>query len=199
MELKDPVGFSGETWPQYAEEVERFIALLVEEGARSFLEVGCRYGDTLHAVGCALPEGSTLVGVDFGKSFVHPPGKRKHREPSEFKRGRLDRAVADLRARGQQVHVIIGDSGDPEVAEKVGRFGRFDALFIDAGHSADAVRRDWENYGPMARMVAFHDVCNDGRRLTGPGELFRELGKDLRRVTISVDPFRRGIGVLWRT
>jgi SAM-dependent methyltransferase len=197
VELSDGVGFSGETWPQYREEIERFIALLLREGARSFLEVGCRYGDTLHAVGAALPEGARLVGVDWGKSFVHEPGRRKRREPSEFKRDLLDRCVADLRKRGQDAHIIIGDSRALGARQAAMLSGPYDAVFIDAGHSAEAVEEDWRNYGEMGRIVAFHDVCNDGRRLTGPGSLFLELAATRRHEVISIDPRRRGIGVLW--
>ena len=46
MAASDPVGFSGRHWPQTREEVEAFVALLVAEGVTSYLEIGCRYGDT---------------------------------------------------------------------------------------------------------------------------------------------------------
>lgn len=199
MGLTDPIGFSGEPWPQYPAEIEAFIRVLIGERVRSFLEVGCRYGDTLHAVGCALPVGSQLVGVDWGRSFVHVPGRRKRREPSDYKRGLLQRCVSDLRARGQVADIIIGDSRDDATLEAVlSLASSFDAVFIDAGHSAEAVRSDWERYGRLGRIVAFHDVQHDGRRLTGPGELFSDLKRLYPSHLVSVDPQRRGIGVIWR-
>lgn len=197
MDLKDVTGFSGESWPQYQEEVARFIDLLKAEGVRSYLEIGCRYGDTLHAVGCALPEGSTIVGIDWGRSFVHEPGRRKRREASEFKRARLSMCIEDLRVRGRNASMIIGDSREMATRQLAMLRGPYDAIFIDAGHARDDVAADWENYGPMGRIVAFHDVCNDGQRLTGPGQVFLDLGRTHRRLTISVDPRRRGIGVIW--
>lgn len=195
--MKDAVGFSGESWPQYQDELARFIELLTAEGVRSYMEVGCRYGDTMHAVGCALPQGSTIVGVDWGRSFVHEPGRSKRREDSAFKRERLQRCVDDLRSRGQKASVILGDSRAMETRQLAMLRGPYDAVFIDAGHSRDDVDADWFNYGAMGRVVAFHDVCSDGRRLTGPGALFDELSKARRAQTISVDPIRRGIGVIW--
>jgi hypothetical protein len=197
VELKDGAGFSGESWPQYREEIERFIALLLRENVRSFLEIGCRYGDTLHAVGMALPEGSRLTGVDWGKSFVREGGRRR-REPSEFKRGRLMRCAAALTENGRRTDIVIGDSRATGTRQMAMLGGPYDAVFIDGDHSRAGVEIDWRNYGPMSRkIVAFHDVCSDGSRLTGPGALFRELAATRRHETISVDPKRRGIGVLW--
>lgn len=54
--------------------------------------------------------------------------------------------------------------------------GEFDVVFIDGDHSYDQVKRDWENYGPLARkFVAFHDILLDD-----PGRLFDEIGGDLK-------------------
>jgi predicted O-methyltransferase YrrM len=198
VELNDGTGFSGESWPQYREEIDRFIALLLREGVRSFLEVGCRYGDTLHAVGLALPEGSRLTGVDWGKSFVHEPGRRKRRAPSDFKRGCLLRCAEDLTARGRRTNIVFGDSRAAGTRQLAMLGGPYDAVFIDGDHSRDGVEEDWKRYGPMSRgIVAFHDVCSDGVRLTGPGALFRILAATRRHETISVDAKRRGIGVIW--
>ena len=57
-------GFSGTKWPQFQDEIQSFIGFLKDKDVKSYLEVGCRHGDTFHAVGVALPKGSLLVAID---------------------------------------------------------------------------------------------------------------------------------------
>ena len=54
---------------------------------------------------------------------------------------------------------VQGETLDPRVIEHVRDV--YDFLFIDAGHSYDDVRADYENYRPMVRsggLIAFHDA-----------------------------------------
>ena len=44
--------------------------------------------------------------------------------------------------------------------------GPYDLVFIDGDHSPAGVRADWQNYGPMARLVAFHDIDAEHGKLT---------------------------------
>ncbi len=62
--------------------------------------------------------------------------------------------------------IIIGDSHDPETVRQLEVLlaGRpVDLLFIDADHTYQGVRRDFQLYGPLVRSgghVAFHDICH---------------------------------------
>jgi predicted O-methyltransferase YrrM len=60
--------------------------------------------------------------------------------------------------QGFDTHLIWGDSTAAEVIEKLMALGPFDAIFIDANHTSLIVEKDWANYGPMGRIVAFHDI-----------------------------------------
>lgn len=54
------------------------------------------------------------------------------------------------------------DTRSPEARVQAGKVGKFDLLFIDAGHTYDAVQADFENYCGMVRkdgVIAFHDAC----------------------------------------
>lgn len=176
-------GFSGKRWPQDESEITGFIELLVAEKIRSYLEIGCRNGDTFHAVGSRLPVGSLLVAVD----------KPKRVGSSE---AFLEAAASDLRARGREAVVIFGDSHAPETVERVRGHGPFDAVFIDGDHSEAGVNADWQNYGPMGRIVAFHDVR--GKQIpTFPMQTFVRARAGRRWIEFC-ESAHYGIGVLWR-
>lgn len=187
-----PIGYSGHDWPQYLAEIEAFTEIIKEAGARSYLEVGCLYGDTLHFIGKQMPRGSKIVAVDM-------PGSagRRFRHTDRF----LQRAAAHLRlVYGHDVKVIIGNSHDKDVIAEAASCGPFDAVFIDGDHSVDGVRQDWENYGPLGSIVAFHDIRRvSGKSQDGVRALYNRLSKTHRHETLSVGDTRGGIGVIWRT
>ena len=175
-------GFSRTIWPQYQEEIQKFITLLKIKRVTSYLEVGCRHGDTYHAVGLALPKGSLLVAVDL-------PGARlgKNNQKSEKS---LYHAASDLKRRGQNAVVIIGDSHSSKVYKKVKKHAPFDVVFIDGDHSPEGARADWNDYGPMARLVAFHDIQ------TKVAPLYKELKQQYKHMEFAF--FQKGgIGIIW--
>ena len=156
---KDIMGFSGKPWPQYQKEIQGFIQLLLDEGCKSYLEIGCRYGDTWHAVGMALPKHSKLVAVDLPGAKSGQKHKGGHQNSFIY----LKRAKKDLQRHNRDAHVIIGDSQDKIIIGTVKWFAPFDAILIDGDHTANGVRQDLENYGPMAKFVAFHDIVGTGK------------------------------------
>ena len=185
---------SGRHWSQRMTELDAFLALLRDEGVRSYLEVGARHGDTFYAVVSSLPRGSTGTAVDM-------PGGAWGRADS---RPALEYAVAVLEAEGYRARAIFGDSGSLAVREAALRAGPYDAVFIDGDHRLEAVTRDWTVYGPMARIVAFHDVAGRGVVARRSGmevqvpALWDELKKRYRHVELVEPGSRMGIGVLWR-
>lgn len=190
----DIMGFSGKPWPQYQFEVQTFIELLVERKVRSYLEIGCRYGDTWHAVGKALPKGSKLVALDLPGAKSGFENKGGHQDSGDY----LDLAAADLSKRGQKVCVIIGNSHQRDTVEAVSKYAPFDAILIDGDHTAAGVMADWTSYGPMGKIIAFHDIAGNGRWACQIRPIFELLSKELVSERIVHDGLRRGIGVLWR-
>jgi predicted O-methyltransferase YrrM len=182
---------AGEKWPQHLDEIEEFLNLLNSESVRSYLEIGISHGFTFRYVGNGLPVGAQMVGVDY--HGVWTPHLRK--------------TMDLLNERGQGAEIVWGDSTDPDVVEKVRKRGPYDCVLIDGDHSYETVALDWSNYGPMARMVAFHDIDAEHspkwsgkkfRNRFGVPRFFNELKHKYRHVKIiSKTQPGMGIGVVW--
>lgn len=178
-------------------EITAFCDLLSREGVRSYLEVGSKYGGSLWRAASALPKGSRIVAVDL------PGGTRAWRETEASLKG----CIETLNANGYDATVIWGDSTDPKIIEQVRALGPFDAMLLDGDHRLPGLTKDWENYSPMGRIIAFHDVAwfraADwvGVRIDVP-QLWNHLRPQFERTEeFRFDESRKnnGIGALWRS
>ena len=173
------------------DEFAEYLRLLTRAQVKSYLEIGSYHGASLLAVSQILPPGARIVAVDKAES-------RKNQV--------LVNGVADLlTVRGFDVHLFWGDSSNHDIIAKVNRLAPFDAVFIDGDHSLRGVTSDWENYGPMGKIIAFHDISWS----RDPGwpkgqievpELWEKLKEEYSHKEIRMCPTKRnnGIGVLWR-
>lgn len=185
----------GMTLLQIPAEIDWFIGLLQKAGARSFLEIGSKFGKAFDRVARSLPVGSRVVSIDLPSGTSVWPASQKS----------LHFIVAELGRIGYDARVIWGDSTDPKVIEQVRALGPYDAIFIDANHTLPYVTKDWQNYGPMAKIIGFHDIA--WKRPADWGGTYRidvpefwELIKGLyRHDERKLDPTGQdnGIGVLW--
>lgn len=182
--------------PAHESELRLMQGLAAVEGVRSYLEVGARNGISFEAMARALPPGSRLVAVDL-------PGGAWGSENSA---AALDRVADMLRRSGYDVHLIFGDSTDPEIVEQARALGPYDMAFIDGDHRYDGVRSDWRHYGPIAGLVVFDDIWS-GSVDKGTGEavhcevgrLWSEIRGDHRWIELAGDKARsHGKGVIWR-
>jgi hypothetical protein len=186
-------------------EISAFCALLRREGVRSYLEVGAKFGGSLWRVGQALPRGSRIVSVDM------PFGTKAWKDSEPSLRACHEALRRDY---GHDTHAIWGSSFDPAIIETVRALGPFDAMLIDADHrwnradpKPNGVQADWLNYGPMGRIVAFHDLAWRrapewvGTRINVP-EFWASIKGDFERTEeIILCPTRKnnGLGIGWRS
>lgn len=140
--------FSGRRASQNEAELRSFIELMKDYDARAYLEIGARHGDTFHEVMINLPVGSFGLAVDYPGALW---GTHKSKTPLEL-------ACADLKQRGYQIIMILGDSTAPEIIKSIRANAPFDAILIDGDHTFEGVKKDWENYGELGRIIAFHDI-----------------------------------------
>lgn len=188
------LGFSGKNWPQRPDEARALLKIAVKANVRSYLEIGCRFGDTYHYIMSALPEGSRGMALDM------PGGIFGNQDSGDY----LMRAHEDIRTQGKSSSVILGSSFDPENIRLIAEHAPFDMVFIDGDHRYDGVKRDWETFGPMGKIVAFHDIDGDAapprrdKLAVDVPRLWREIVAAGYKTRNLVSPHRgMGIGVVW--
>jgi predicted O-methyltransferase YrrM len=182
------LGFSGKRWPQLVSELDAFVDLLAAEGVRSYLEIGALYGDTFHHIGMSLPKGAHLVAADLpGWKRGQPIGR--HGGSGEY----LKAAARDLKKRGREAHIIFGDSHDAETIAEVSKHAPFDAIMIDGDHTPKGAMADWQDYGQMGRIVAFHDIAG----IPDVTKVWETVRKGNRWKEIISPDRQGGIGVIW--
>ena len=180
---------------QDSAELDVFVNLVKEENVRSYLEIGSKYGGSFWRVVCAMPVGSVAVAVDL-------PGTTKLRK-YPFSQPYLLQCVKDLRAKGYDAHCIIGDSTDKKVIREAQQRAPYDLCLIDGNHTVPYIRADWDNYGPMAKIVAFHDIGwemdpRKQKQIEVP-LVWNEIKTEYRYQEIKLCSVNEnGLGVLWR-
>lgn len=186
-------------WPvQDIAELEAFVRFVREQNVRRYLEIGSKYGGSLWHITRAMPQGSLAVAIDlpFQSDFKRPVS-----EPY------LQQSVSELRAKGYDVHLILGDSTSETVVEAARQHAPFDLCLIDANHTEAFCRADWANYGPMSKIVAFHDISYDMKQ-NRPGKIhpievpkvWEQLKTEYRHQEIRLCKTKKdnGFGILWR-
>jgi predicted O-methyltransferase YrrM len=171
-------------------EWKEFLDIVKSENIRSYLEIGSKLGGTLWSVATNLPPGARVVAVDMPFPGKHEKDVRK--------------CIDELKQRKYDAHAVIGDSTHPETVKRVKSLAPFDLVFIDGNHTDPFVRADWKNYGPLGRIVAFHDISWVERNppihkvpIHVP-QFWNEIKGDYRHTEIRYCPCDYGIGVLWK-
>lgn len=138
---------------QVRSEILQLGNLLKELAPQRSLEIGTNYGGTLLLLCAVSAPRAKIISVDL------PEGP--------FGGGYPKRKIPIFRrfARfGQKLHLLRANSHSPETKKDVERLLQnepLDYLFVDADHTYEGIRRDFEMYAPLVRkggMIAFHDI-----------------------------------------
>lgn len=186
--------FSGRRASQMDEELAGFLALLREEGVKSYGEIGAREGDTFHRVMMALGPGTRGVALDlpgglWGSATTRPG---------------LERVVDDLVQRDRKASCLFGSSRTLATQRVFVARGPYDAILIDGDHTLTGVTSDWEFCRGLARIVALHDIVGTGE-IDKPSKtpvdvplLWSAIERSGLRTRSFVAPgSKMGIGVVW--
>jgi predicted O-methyltransferase YrrM len=142
---------------QIPTEVIGMLEAVEKLSPQTVLEIGTAKGGTLFLLSRAAAPDALLISVDlpggrFGGQLARLPVLR---------RWMLKRTIL---AR-QTVRFVPADSHKKETLETVERLlqGRaLDVLFIDADHTYESVKRDFEMYSPLVApggLIIFHDIA----------------------------------------
>ena len=174
-------------------EFSQFLDLIKKHQIRSYLEIGSKHGGSFWRISSSLPRGARVVSVD----LPHGDTSFKESEPH------LRACVQELRKLGYDAHLFLTDSTDEKTVESVRNLGPFDLVLIDANHTEPYVRKDWANYGNLARIVAFHDISwqerpNYKKMPIHVPKVWNEIKTQFKHVEIRNCPRDNGIGILFR-
>ena len=175
---------------QSPEEIVWLLDKLRRDPPRTVLEIGMDQGGTLFLWTRVAADDALLVAVD-----NRPLGALGKYSPFAIVRRGL------ARSRQKVKLVMPADSHDPATLARVGRALEdrpVDFLFIDADHSYDAVKRDYEMYSPLVRpggVVGFHDVAP--LHFEGVARFWAELkATEETDEIVGSEGLRYGIGVV---
>ena len=139
---------------EFAQDPSEFAQVLeLVKGKTSLLEIGSCFGGSLKRMAAVMAQGALLVSVDM------PDAEGSGTPKNLNSGGSLKDACKRISLTGRTVQLFVGNSHDRMVVERVRGFAPFDFGFIDGDHSYAGVKADWENYGPMCKVVAFHDIA----------------------------------------
>lgn len=161
---------------QRSPEFDELLDLYRERKPKTVLEVGTHHGGTLyHWLRNAEP-GTLVVAVD---SYAVGVDNRN--------------LYPEWTPEGVTLRVVEGSTFDPQTKEEVLKYSAtYEWVFIDAGHHYYEVCNDWQEFGSLGKVVAFHDILWSDVAL-----LWRELAKRYETREFVSDPTTDwyGIGV----
>lgn len=173
-------------------EIMRLLELLEFERPRTVVEIGMDRGGTLFLWSRVAADDALLVTVE--REPVH--GRLGRFSPFAFVRASFAQKAQRI------VFVDRASSADPTTLGRVkAALGArsIDFLFIDGDHSYEAVKRDYELYGPLVRpggLIALHDVARSAAPGTeGAARFWRELTEGAGQFSEFVDGDVAGYGI----
>ena len=138
--------------PAFEQNQQEFYWLMAKVGKiSSVLEIGSREGGALRMMVPFLAPGARVCSIDIGERH---PEWQNGRETVSY----LKTTIEELREQGFDAQVFIGNSQMLNAVTWATERGPFDLVIIDGDHSELGVERDWNRYGKLGAIVAFHDI-----------------------------------------
>jgi predicted O-methyltransferase YrrM len=150
-------------------ELKELVRIYEELAPRHVLEIGSQFGGTLWYWLNAVPDESVVVNIDILQNMTD---EDKARLPGMWK---------DWARDGVKQYTLIGRSDDMEIMNSALEYleDSIDFLFIDAVHTYEGAKSDFELYGPWVSpggVIALHDLMTpDFSPHIQVGKLWREI------------------------
>jgi len=136
---------------QIREEIKELLSILDSNKPKNVLEIGTACGGTLFLFCRVASSDATIISIDLPELSGGFPMYKIPLYKSFVK-------------KGQRLYMIRADSHYPKTLEAVKKVlgnRKLDFLFIDADHTYEGVKKDFEMYAPLVReggIIAFHDI-----------------------------------------
>lgn len=178
---------------QVPSELAGLIRRIEEKKPKTVLEIGTARGGTLFLLCRFAAEDATIVSVDlpYGRNGGGYP---RWKEPHYRRFAQPGQTLELMRANSHASSTV------DRVREAVGGAG-IDFILIDADHSYDGVKQDYENYRPLLApggLIALHDVLpNELDPSIDVDRFWTELERDetVETETIIADPNQGMYGI----
>lgn len=175
---------------QIESEIRSFLDIAIKAQPRNVLEVGTAHGGNLFLLTKIARDNAKVISIDLpGGDFGGGYFSRKQMVYKKFA------------TKNQKVFLIRGDSHDKKtLAEAQEILGQetIDLLFIDADHTYEGVKSDFEMYSALLQpgsIVGFHDIANSPEANYGVQKYWNEIKTKYRHQEIIADPDQKGYGI----
>ncbi len=131
---------------QLEDEFAPVLDLYRNEKPQAVLEIGTASGGSLYHWLTNAQPGATIVTIDLPNPD-YPPN---------------DHLYPNWTPENVNGYQIRGDSTDPGTIQAAAEYGPYQWLFIDANHTYEATRADYDNYSPLVSpggLILLHDIA----------------------------------------
>ncbi|NIQ14123.1 MAG: class I SAM-dependent methyltransferase, partial [Candidatus Dadabacteria bacterium] len=170
------------------------LKFIINQNVKSILEIGTANGGTLFLFSKILKNNSTIISIDL------PGGEYGGGYP--FYKVPLYKSFIN---DNQRLFLIRANSQNINTLKRVKKYlngEKIDLLFIDADHSYNGVKNDFEIYRNLVKdggIIAFHDIVKHKDRINSEVDIFwNEIKKQYEHIEFvrNWDQGWGGIGVL---
>lgn len=178
-----------EPW-QFKEELSQLLKLYEEKKFKTVLEIGTANGGMLFLHARLATDDALIISVDL------PGGKFGGGYP-EWKVPVYKKFIRP----GQRIELLRANSHEDSTVNMVKEIlnGRkIDCLFIDADHTYEGVKRDFEVYSTFVEtggLIIFHDILPHTNPIYGVEKFWRETKNKYKYREFIKDPNNVGLGL----